>query len=415
MKFFALPLRFSFLCRGMLPAGLLAILSLVSGCTVLYNQLGGKFAGEPQELESEISVGARRMLYAALDGVDTPYFVDFHVHHLSQEANPRWSSPCHPVAYGRTRVYLDASGVKLSDHLTEDYIQRLVRLATELPKPGRLYLYALDRYYHPDGKPDPDRTQIYVSNESVVEVARRYPEIFVPVVSVHPYRKDAIPALRKWAAAGCRHVKWIPNSMGIVPSDPRLDEYYRTLKELDMILLTHTGDEHGLEAEGTQYLGNPLLLRRTLDLGVTVVALHAAGNGLNQDLDSPNRELVPSYTLLFRMLENPEYDDLLYAGMAGLTFFNHLPEPLLTLLARPDLQSRLVPGSDYPFSAINVVTWPQQLVNLGLISREEAGFLREIYSYNPLVFDFVLKRTVRHPKTGRPFSPSVFILPDRLR
>ena len=45
----------------------------------------------------------------------------------------------------------------------------------------------------------------------------------------------------------------------------------------------------------------------------------------------------------------------------------------------------------------------------GFITGEERGYLNEIYDYNPLLFDFVVKRTLRHPRTGQKLALSVFM------
>jgi mannonate dehydratase len=150
-------------------------------------------------------------------------------------------------------------------------------------------------------------------------------------------------------------------------------------------------------------------------MGVKVVALHAAGNGSSLDLDRPDGGRAPAWTLLLRLLDDPKYEDLLYADTSCLTFFNHLPEPLETLLARRDLHPRLVHGSDYPFSAINLAIRTGRLVDHGFITEEEQGFLEEVYAYNPLLFVFVLHRTVRHPETGKRFLETVFEVPADIR
>jgi hypothetical protein len=46
----------------------------------------------------------------------------------------------------------------------------------------------------------------------VWQLAAAYPEQFVPVCSVHPYRKDAVAQLELWASRGARVCKWLPNS-----------------------------------------------------------------------------------------------------------------------------------------------------------------------------------------------------------
>jgi len=49
------------------------------------------------------------------------------------------------------------------------------------------------------------------------------------------------------------------------------------------------------------------------------------------------------------------------------------------------------------------------LASDGFITKEERSALNEIYDYNPLLFDFALKRTIRHPETKQKLAPSVFM------
>jgi mannonate dehydratase len=177
------------------------------------------------------------------------------------------------------------------------------------------------------------------------------------------------------------------------------------------VLLAHTGEELAVFSGGGQEFGNPLRLRRPLEMGVRVVALHSATFGRSIDLDSPGRERVPSFELFLRLMDDRRYAGLLYSDIAGVTFFNHSAEALATLLDREDLHPRLVNGSDYPLPAINFLVMTGRLARHGFITDEERDALNEIYGYNPLLFDFVVKRTLRHPGTGRGFSPSVFTLP----
>ena len=96
---------------------------------------------------------------------------------------------------------------------------------------------------------------------------------------VHPYRHDALQELETWAKAGVKYVKWLPNAMGMDPANPAIEPFYRKMKEHKMILLSHAGEEQAVEAEEDQSLGNPLLLRKPLDLGVRVIIAHAASLG----------------------------------------------------------------------------------------------------------------------------------------
>ena len=57
----------------------------------------------------------------------------------------------------------------------------------------------------------------------------------------------------------------------------------------------------------------------------------------------------------------------------------------------------MVNGSDYPLPAVSFLNPTMELLRKGFISKAEQEALDEIYGYNPLLFDFVVKRTIRHP------------------
>ncbi|PYS39587.1 MAG: hypothetical protein DMF71_14945 [Acidobacteria bacterium] len=59
--------------------------------------------------------------------------------------------------------------------------------------------------------------------------------------------------------------------------------------------------------------------------------------------------------------------------------------------------------------AVNFLIRTGTLVKQGYISTEERASLNEIYDYNPLLFDFVLKRTMKLPGTEKHLPPSIFM------
>jgi uncharacterized protein len=163
-----------------------------------------------------------------------------------------------------------------------------------------------------------------------------------------------------------------------------------------------------VEAEEDQKLGNPLLLRRALDHGVKVIVAHCAGLGTNEDLDDKSRPQVENFDLFMRLMDDKRYEGLVFGETSAMTQFNRAGRPLRTILEREDLHERLVNGSDYPLPAVNMLIRMRPLVRRGYISVEEGDSLKEIYQYNPLLFDFTLKRSLKHPETGRRLPSSVF-------
>jgi hypothetical protein len=176
-----------------------------------------------------------------------------------------------------------------------------------------------------------------------------------------------------------------------------------------LLLLSHGGEEKAIETEEDQKLGNPLLLRRALDHGVKVIIAHCAGLGDNEDLDDPERKRVPNFDLFLRLMDQKRYQGLLFADISAMTQFNRAGKPLLTILQRDALHERLVNGSDYPLPAINILIRTGTLVKRGYITAEERAGLNEIYDYNPLLFDFVLKRTLKTPENGKHLPPMIFM------
>jgi len=176
-----------------------------------------------------------------------------------------------------------------------------------------------------------------------------------------------------------------------------------------MILLSHGGEEQAVDAKEDQRLGNPLLLRRALDIGVRVIIAHAASLGTCDDLDNSAGRTASCFELFLRLMDEPKYQGLLFGDISAMPQFNRMPEPMLTLLKRQDLHARLVNGSDYPLPAINSLIWTRSLARDGFITAEERQTLNEIYDYNPLLFDFVLKRTLRHPQTKQKLEASIFV------
>ena len=395
--------------------------ALAASCAVLYDKLGGDFLGGPGELAGNAGATAKRLIADAYRDVDPEQLVDFHTHIIGMGTggtgafiNPQLRSLWQPIEYIRTAVYLSAAGITDEDKADAQYVERLKALIRHQPQHGKFAIMAFDKHYRPDGTVDLERTNFYVPNEYVYRLAKENPDLFIPMISVHPYRKDALPELRIWAEKGVRLVKWLPNAMGIDPSDERIDPFYRLMKRYGMILLSHTGEEQAVAAEDYQALGNPLRLRRPLELGVTVIMAHSASLGDGIDLDSPHKPAVSNFALFLRMMDEAKYAGRLFGEISALVQFNRFDGPLQTLLEREDLHSRLMNGSDYPLPAVNVVIRTGDLMDAGFITDAEREALNEIYRYNPLLFDFVLKRTLRHPKSGKRFPPQVFTSPIRL-
>lgn len=388
----------------------LLVAASLPGCS----SLGGASVRKPHEV-GKLSWGARRMVKKAWKGVDASALMDHHTHVVGLGVGgtgafvhpdmQSWWSPMRRIKFG---VYASAAAIEDLERADQEYVERLLSLVRNLPKPGRHLLLAFDKHYLEGGEVSLEHTEFYVPNEYVFSLAAAHPEYFVPAISVHPYRKDAVAELERWAKRGARFVKWLPNAMGIDPSHPKTAPFYAAMRRHGMVLLAHAGEEKAVDADEAQRFGNPLHLRVPLDAGVKVVVAHCASLGQNPDLDDPELPLVDNFDLFLRLMDDEKYQGRVFGELSATLQANRLARPIVTLLDRADLHPRLINGSDYPLPAINVVVRTSALANEGLISGEELKRLNELYDLNPLLFDFVAKRTIRSPNTGNRFPASVF-------
>ena len=333
----------------------------------------------------------------------------------------------------------NANRIDDEERVNEQYLRRILELAVTADLGGTYYLYAFDyRYDPPAGKPSPpglqpslDTSDLYVSNDYAITVAtcltrlgkhlaekhRLRAPSFRAVASVHPHRPDAISELERVASLGVRHLKWLPPAQHIDPADPRLDAFYRAMADRGIALLSHTGKEHTLRvADGDDDLGNPLRLRRALDAGVTVVMLHAGRDG-----DEASGAQRSYFERFLEMMREPAYLGRLFGEISVLPYVG-TQDKMAEIFADPDLRCRMLDGSDYPNPALNIVrmlstdlfepsgplSWSTVEPLHVLRARRDA--LDAIRRQNPVLYDFVLKRSLRFRIHGRlePLPNAVF-------
>jgi len=200
----------------------------------------------------------------------------------------------------------------------------------------------MDAPYKKDGELDEEALEVWVPNRFVGERVAEFENLEFGA-SVHPYRRDALDELEWSKANGAVLIKWLPNIQGIDPSDEALEPYYRKLVELDLPLLTHTGDEDSFSRTDNA-LGDPKRLELPLKLGVRVIAAHVASSGTNEGQCNVER--------LLGMM--PEYPTLV-ADISTLTQFNrkrYLPK----VLGDKRLDGRLLYGTDHPLTNTPMVS-----------------------------------------------------------
>lgn len=391
-----------------------AALAWVLGFPWVAKKIAGDSRERPAEIREGLSPEAWALVERCTADLDRERMIDVHAHVVGFGSggtgcyvNPAMQTPRNPFRWARYQVYLAAARVTDPDIGDRQYMDRLRSLCGPTGPGGRVMLLGFDEHWTLGGEVDRRHTEFYTPNEYVVALAEAEPELFRAAISVHPHRPDALGELERWAGRGARLVKWLPNAMGIDPADPRHDPYYAKMRELDLVLLCHSGEERAVESADAQELGNPLRLRRPLRHGVRVLVAHCASLGTSIDLDHADRPEIENFSLFLRLMGEADWDGLLYGEISAATLFNRVPKPLRTLLRRRDLHGRLVNGSDYPLPAIDLMIQTGGLVEAGLLEPEEARLLDEVFEFNPLLFDLCVKRCLRGPE-GESFPPDIF-------
>lgn len=370
--------------------------------------------GDVQPLDAE----TRAFVLRCQEGLLPSRVVDTHVHVAGDDTartgcwlHPTWRSHFHPTRRLRMDLFMGGAGVDEVRGADDRYVERLLERHRAGQPAGRLLALAFDLRVDAGGAEQRDLSPMQVPDEYVLGLAEQHEELLA-ACSVHPYREDAVERLHRAVDRGAVACKWLPNAMGIDPASERCDPFYEALAARGLPLITHAGHETAVATEADQELGNPLRLRRALEHGVRVVVAHAGSDGEVVDIDRPEgrRERIPSFDAFLRLFDAPAFERLLCADLSAVTFLNRAGRPLETLLADVDRHHRLVNGSDYPLSAVPLLNSSWYLQSRGLLSEEDGRLCRKVWQANPLLYDLVLKRSLRVLRGGRAlrFSPTVF-------
>lgn len=310
--------------------------------------------------------------------------LDFHVHLVG---NGRGGSGCwlrlgatwwqKPMAaYMLRHVGLRGLAMQAPDFDTR-YVENLAHhLRTS--SLGALVLLAQDEVYTASGEKVPNRGSFHVPNDYLFTVCRQHPE-FLPAVSIHPARPDAIEELERCLAGGAVMLKLLPNCHNVDCGDPRYRKFWERMAETGLPLLAHTGGEHTVDVIEKKY-SDPRYLATPLEIGVTVIAAHCATKSGFFD---------PEYFHIFaKMLEK-------FPRLYGDTSAWHVPlrgrhanrcvGPKAGLLGE-----RLLHGSDFPVPCSGLWAALRRFVPWG-------DYRRWQRQPNVLERDYQLKRAMGFP------------------
>ncbi len=174
----------------------------------LLHHLAGAFTHDPENLESSISAPAGDLIKLAFENIDSSELVDYHTHVAGLGTgtngtfvNPKMRTWRHPFHRVKLKIYLSAGGVENTERADDQMIDRLVRLTSNIAGHGKYKLLAFDKNYHRDGTANLAKTEFYVPNNYVFDLTAAHPDLFEPVISINPYRLNALKDLEEGAGS----------------------------------------------------------------------------------------------------------------------------------------------------------------------------------------------------------------------
>lgn len=271
------------------------------------------------------------------------------------------------------------------DHL---YVERLLELVRGSSLDAAVIL-AMDDVHDERGAVLPGAGSFVVPNDYVLGLAERYAE-FIPAVSIHPARPDALEELDRCLARGAAALKLLPNCHNVDCNDRRYRPFWERMAEAGLPLIAHTGGEHTVPVVNARF-ADPGVLELPLECGVKVIAAHSA---TKSGLFDPNYSAV-----LARMMHRfPN----LYADNSAFNIpfrSGYFREALA-----PPLRDRMLHGSDFPVLVFGIWAWARGLIDTATWRRWEKH-------PNVLERDYQIKRAIGFPKEAFGRADQVLRLP----
>ena len=274
--------------------------------------------------------------------------IDCHVHVVGNGTGGTgcWYRPRGITRYGAPLMLrnMGLPRAALTGDLEGDYARQLLRFIRESSLDAAVIL-AQDEPHRETGEPIEGVGSFYVPNDFVLGLARRHPE-FLPAISIHPARRDALDELERCLEGGAVMLKCLPNCQNIDWNNPRYTRFLERMAESGLILLAHTGSERTLPVLDAK-LASPRVLTRALEIGVTCIAAHS-GTGM--------AFLDPCYFEEFVTMTR-QYPRL-YGDNSALACCNLRGKPAtIRRMIETELAARIVHGSDVPVPVSALTMW----------------------------------------------------------
>jgi predicted TIM-barrel fold metal-dependent hydrolase len=304
--------------------------------------------------------------------------IDAHVHIVGNGSGgsgcwlrgSRWHWPLH--AFMVRHIGLELSALK--GNLEELFVEKLLHWI-RTSSLDKAVILAHEQVYSESGELMEERGTTYIPNDYVLSLAERHEE-FLPAVSIHPARKDALEELDRCISRGAVMMKCLPNCQNIDGRNKAYIPFWEKMAQAGMPLLAHTGGEHTLEVVRPE-LADPRTLELPLQCGVTVIAAHCA---TKSGLFDP--QYFHHFVAMTRKHPNLYGDNSAFNVPIRGRFTREC--------AASGLSSRMIHGSDFPVPVFGHWAWLKGHIDWGTFRKWEN-------QPNPIERDYQLKKACGFP------------------
>jgi predicted TIM-barrel fold metal-dependent hydrolase len=228
------------------------------------------------------------------------------------------------------------------------YVETMARSIRESTYIEKACLFGVDSRLDRRGREtDRDRT-VCAMTEDVLAVAEKYPQQFIPFLSVNPRRPEALERIDEYVEKGCRGAKFLQNYWAIDLNDEQFVPYYEKIRAHRIPLIIHIGSEFSIDSDARYERVDMLDL--PLACGVTVIASHMGLGRVNyklrlwRNLSRNPRYFDKDYLLL---LEKLQHHENLYADISAI--LSPLKARALRHLSKQtEVHPKILFGTDYP-------------------------------------------------------------------
>ena len=305
--------------------------------------------------------------------------IDCHVHVIG---TGKHGSGCWYRPRGLTRIgeplLLRSMGLRAADLQANFESIYVEALRAQLRGTGldAVVILAQDEPYRDDGTVIADTGSFYVPNDYVLGLARTHAE-FLPAVSIHPARPDALAELERCLESGAVMLKCLPNCQNMDWNNRRYRPFLERMAETGLILLAHTGSERTMPVLRPD-LATPRMLTQALEIGVTCIAAHCGTGMIALDPD-----YFDEFVAMTKRYPNLYGDN---SALAGLSL-RFRPRQMRRIIEDEELAARILYGSDLPVPSSGLV-----MAAFGMMEWDDYRASRR--HVNPLARDVMLKRAL---------------------